>query len=169
MVKYWGGWKCFFVVYLHSSLKRGSAFGPTLPNVLMISMCKECWSWYWGSSRKDASCIFTRSCSYTHIKSLIITWLNESQHWIGEVNIRCVLIYQAMYLFLCDRLHDGAKSGNSGDPHRTKNSRKQLSLWPYIIVISIYQVLSTFFIACQKQNDSITLEEKNHMCFKMLQ
>lgn len=27
--------------YIHSSLKRGSALGPTLPNVLMISMCKE--------------------------------------------------------------------------------------------------------------------------------
>lgn len=50
--------------YIHSSLKRGSALGPTLPNVLMISMCKECWSWYWGSSRKDANCIFTRSSSY---------------------------------------------------------------------------------------------------------
>lgn len=49
---------------IHSSLKRGSALGPTLPNVLMISMCKECWSWYWGSSRKDANCIFTRSSSY---------------------------------------------------------------------------------------------------------
>lgn len=51
--------------YIHSSLKRGSALGPTLPNVLMISMCKECWSWYWGSSKKDANCIFTRSSSYT--------------------------------------------------------------------------------------------------------
>lgn len=51
-------------LYIHSSLKRGSALGPTLPNVLMISMCKECWSWYWGSSRKDANCIFTRSSSY---------------------------------------------------------------------------------------------------------
>lgn len=51
------------VSFIHSSLKRGSALGPTLPNVLMISMCKECWSWYWGSSRNDASCIFTRSSS----------------------------------------------------------------------------------------------------------
>lgn len=51
------------VIFIHSSLKRGSALGPTLPNVLMISMCKECWSWYWGSSRNDASCIFTRSSS----------------------------------------------------------------------------------------------------------
>lgn len=30
------------IVYIHSSLNRGSAFGPTLPNVRMISMCREC-------------------------------------------------------------------------------------------------------------------------------
>ena len=78
---------CFFfyafdicVLYIHSSLKRGSAFGPTRPNVLMISMCNECWSWYWGSSRNDASCIFTRSSSYTHTHTHTHTQRQKHKH-----------------------------------------------------------------------------------------
>lgn len=108
--------------FIHSSLKRGSALGPTLPNVLMISMCKECWSWYWGSSRKDANCIFTRSSSY-------IEYTNECRtvnifvsffFFLNRRQAACV----CSHLLLCDSFHDGPKGRDGGYPHWAGSSTK---------------------------------------------
>lgn len=121
-----------FLCNIHSSLKRGSAFGPTRPNVLMISMCKECWSWYWGSSRNEASCILTRSSSYKQAH------VELSLH---HLHIQWLRWRVLPYLFLCDGLHDGAKGRDGGDSHWSKNSSKvNKTLWPFTTT-SLFQVL----------------------------
>lgn len=56
-------------------------------------MCKECWSWYCGSSRNDASCIFTRSSSYTqeHTNNVNKWWLSEKRFIELHLMLACQL------------------------------------------------------------------------------
>lgn len=54
-------------------------------------MCKECWSWYWGSSRNEASCIFTRSSSYTEYMNA--GWL---KCFIFNTETRSLLVFSPL-------------------------------------------------------------------------